>query len=354
MGMFHKVRPRGGFSWRVQAASISLALAAAVLFCTSKWVAAVVKLVAALLIWLALWLPKSLINVAQWFFDPGVVVMHFPGAGYSKASRPLLALTIDDSPALEFDDRPAEACCTEAIRKSLGRHGARATWFVIGSNVCEDRHRLLRSLVAEGHELGNHGMYDRPAWVLKREEFMKDVAGAQAVIESCGGGQRRWFRPGHAAFTPWKLSWLREQGYRVALGSIYPHDAVDLPPLQFSWPRLLAWILVRKARAGDIIIVHDRPWTAQVLELALPQLTKSFQVCTLSELADACHGELPKSPSHSETAQELSFQSCELEQLPLSSPRVSTAYTVLKDSEAEPQPRPFLLPRFPDILGSSR
>ncbi|CAE8589910.1 unnamed protein product, partial [Polarella glacialis] len=64
--------------------------------------------------------------------------------------------------------------------------------------------------------------------------------------------------------------------------------ASDLPPWQCSAPWILAWALIRKAQAGDVIIVHDRPWTAKALEMALPVLAERFTICTLSELADAC------------------------------------------------------------------
>eukprot|EP00931_Biecheleriopsis_adriatica_P073629 TRINITY_DN47878_c0_g1_i1.p1 TRINITY_DN47878_c0_g1~~TRINITY_DN47878_c0_g1_i1.p1 ORF type:complete len:410 (+),score=73.09 TRINITY_DN47878_c0_g1_i1:37-1230(+) len=359
MGMLRRVRPRAGFPWQLQAASLSVALAAAVCFGTSRFVPWLTKFTIFLLIWIVLWIPKFLVATVQWFFDPGVVVMHFPVASTLRAENklPPLALTIDDSPVLEFDDGPADRCSTAQIRKSLERFGAKATWFVIGANVSEDRQELLQELSREGHELGNHGMYDRPAWTLSRDEFKKDVTGTQAVVERCGGGQRRWFRPGHAAFTPWKLSWLRENGYRVALGSIYPHDAVDLPPWQFSSPRLIAWLLVKKARAGDIIIIHDRPWTSAVLDIALPQLTERFNICTLSELAEAsqtaCNfaGPAPKS-TELPLIQQAQWRELQLPlspagsdasgssddhphgRPPSSSPIMNTKYTAFEDVEA--------------------
>eukprot|EP00747_Dinoflagellata_sp_TGD_P129727 gnl/TRDRNA2_/TRDRNA2_174729_c2_seq2.p1 gnl/TRDRNA2_/TRDRNA2_174729_c2~~gnl/TRDRNA2_/TRDRNA2_174729_c2_seq2.p1 ORF type:complete len:539 (+),score=69.00 gnl/TRDRNA2_/TRDRNA2_174729_c2_seq2:194-1618(+) len=127
------------------------------------------------------------------------------------------------------------------------------------------------------------------------EQFVQDVQATQAVLERSGGGKRRWFRPGHALFSLRQLTWLREHHYRVAIGSIYPHDALDLPPFQCPFPRLIAWYLCRRAAAGDIIVVHDRPWTAKALAIALPVLAERFQICTLSELANAC--EAPGSPS---------------------------------------------------------
>merc|ERR1712137_372308 len=130
-----------------------------------------IKVALVLLIWLILWIPKVAVTALQWLFDPDAVIFHLPRVARQSASdvigdKPRIALTIDDCPALEFDQRPAEVCSTMEIFRLLRSFRAKATWFVIGSHICNDRKALLQELVADGHELGNHGMYDRPAWAL--------------------------------------------------------------------------------------------------------------------------------------------------------------------------------------------
>ncbi|CAE8684306.1 unnamed protein product, partial [Polarella glacialis] len=151
------------------------------------------------------WLPRPLVVFFQWCFDRKVLLGYFPPElaaaavlaralskdGTKDSRKPLIALTIDDAPVVaEFDSRPAETCSTSEIRRALSKHGAKATWFVIGSHAQGDRRPLLAELASEGHELANHGMVDRPAWLLGREEFAEDVKAAQAVVESCGGSRR--------------------------------------------------------------------------------------------------------------------------------------------------------------------
>eukprot|EP00747_Dinoflagellata_sp_TGD_P091764 gnl/TRDRNA2_/TRDRNA2_165176_c0_seq3.p1 gnl/TRDRNA2_/TRDRNA2_165176_c0~~gnl/TRDRNA2_/TRDRNA2_165176_c0_seq3.p1 ORF type:complete len:310 (+),score=43.37 gnl/TRDRNA2_/TRDRNA2_165176_c0_seq3:51-932(+) len=248
------------------------------------------------IIWVAAWLPRGFVELTQLLFDRKAVVFFFPSAkACVNGEKPRIALTIDDAPvSTEFDRRQADSCCTAQILDLLSRFDAHATWFIIGSHH-EGREALIRRCVQEGHELGNHGMYDRAAWKLGAEQFAEDVGSTQAVLESSGGGQRRWFRPGHALFTFSQLRWLQKQRYRVVIGSVYPHDALDLPPFQCPFPRLIAWHICHKAAAGDVIVIHDRPWTPKALELALPVLAMRFQICTLSELADACEGSRPQS-----------------------------------------------------------
>lgn len=286
--MIRRLRPAKGFPWFVQLASLLSSS------CVLAW----------LFTWSRVpWRARAAAALLLWCFDRKVLLGYYPPAVATAAVtrlakkvddvnadlRPPIALTIDDAPVLEFDGQPAEKCSTVRMHQLLTKFQARATWFIIGSNVTGDRKAVVEELVRTGHELGNHGMLDRPAYRLSREEFVKDVQEAQVVVESLGG-RRKWFRPGHALATPWKLRWLKEQGYRLALGSIYPHDALDLPPWQCSWAWLLAWVLVLKASPGDVIIIHDRPWNVRALELALPSLTDRFKVCTLSELADLCEG----------------------------------------------------------------
>lgn len=298
----------------VQVVSLTVSTSLLVFLVISPAVPIVLKVVLLFGLFVVLWLPQVLSRLAQSVFDRAHVVFFFRpteattvhfgrmasirrSRGPADKQKPLLALTIDDGPAWEFDDRPAADCSTEKIRQLLRQYNAKATWFIIGSNVraSPDRGELVKKLLQDGHELGNHGMQDRPAWRLGTQ-FADDVLETQGVIEECGGGHRKWFRPGHALFTPQQLRWLRTNSFRVAIGSVFPHDALDLPPLQFSQPGLIAWALVRKAAAGEIIIIHDRPWTPAVLARALPLLCDRFEICTLSELADACR-DVPMSVS---------------------------------------------------------
>ncbi len=62
-----------------------------------------------------------------------------------------MALTIDDAPHGEV---------TPYLLDELRRHECRATFFCIGAQVAAAPKALLRRMVDEGHELGNHMMHD--------------------------------------------------------------------------------------------------------------------------------------------------------------------------------------------------
>lgn len=296
--MLKRLRPATGWPLWVQITSLTLFLLVlgGVLLTPLEYYAKVVLLIG---LWTWMWLPRPPLEMLQACFSRQKVLFFFPPilamaaaakakVAHGKDQKPRVALTIDDAPVGMYDTQPAENCCTSKILKLLNKFQAKATWFIIGSQVQGDRKSLVEEMVKSGHELGNHGMVDRAAWSLGREEFAKDVETTQKIIEGLGSGTRQWFRPGQALFTPWKLQWLCDHGYRLAIASVYPHDAMDLPPYQCSWSWLIAWHLITKIQPGDVIVIHDRPWNVRALEIALPHLTAHFTLCTLSELADAC------------------------------------------------------------------
>ncbi|MDX6474700.1 MAG: hypothetical protein QOH95_211, partial [Gaiellaceae bacterium] len=64
-------------------------------------------------------------------------------------------LEADDRVALTFDDGPHPEG-TPAVLDTLARHGASATFFLVGEQVARDP-SLAREIVDAGHEVAAHG-----------------------------------------------------------------------------------------------------------------------------------------------------------------------------------------------------
>lgn len=202
-------------------------------------------------------------------------------------TKPLVALTIDDAPSEH----------TRGILDALAAAGARATFFVIGGQVAGSpgREALLRDIVRAGHELANHGMRDEPARRLSTAELESQLNAVQAMIDAAyvaegreppPPGRRRYYRPGSGFFSDRIRGVARRLGYRVVLGSIYPHDA------QISWVWANARHILSMLSPGGIIICHDRrSWTEPMLRKVLPEMKRrGYRAVTLSELLDEVTG----------------------------------------------------------------
>lgn len=207
----------------------------------------------------------------RWLID-GIARL-YPGCLYRvHTDRPIVALTIDDGP---------DAVTTGLILDELGRHSARATFFLIAGRV-PGREPVVRSIVAEGHEIGNHGMHDRPAIGLGPEEFAADLRAAGQVLSQ--HGPVRWARPGSGWYSAAMVAAIHRGGYRCALGSVYPFDGT------VASATLATRHILGNVRPGAIVILHDGDGrgrrTVRVLREVLPELRqRGYRVVTLSELA---------------------------------------------------------------------
>jgi peptidoglycan-N-acetylglucosamine deacetylase len=205
-----------------------------------------------------------------WLLDR--LAASFPGCLYRvRTTERVVALTLDDGP----DPRT-----TPAILAELERHGARATFFLIGTRV-RGREALVRRLVEGGHEIGNHFMRDRPTVRLDSAELARDLEEWRGLLAPFG--PVRWARPSSGWYSPGTIAVLERHGYRCALGSVYPYDAT-VPSSGFASRHIL-----RNVRPGAIVILHDggeRGWrTARTLRTVLPELRRrGYRVVTLSDL----------------------------------------------------------------------
>lgn len=220
---------------------------------------------------------------------------HYPDVIFQfPTTAKVLALTIDDAPSEH----------TPAILRLLALNNATATFFVIGSQV-PGRESLLTEILRQGHELANHGMYDEPAKDLSDAVLRSQITSVQSYITSAylragleppshahssstdqsphvTHRRPKFFRPGSGFFTTRMRALMREMGYTLALGSVYPHDA------QIPFPRLNAKYILSKVRAGAVVVCHDRrSWTVPMLKRLLPGLTsRGYGVVALGELVE--------------------------------------------------------------------
>ncbi len=206
---------------------------------------------------------------------------------YIPTNEPVIALTIDDGPD---DQRTGNHNTTARILDVLFTHQAKATFFLISSRISPHNQALVVQMVRQGHELGNHLVADVPSINLSLSDFK--VALDQAEQEILAAAEHktsiRWMRPGSGRCNLEMAQIAQEQGYKIALGEIWPYDTT-IPSSTFATQHILA-----NVRPGSIIVLHDYGpkgvWgdrTLDTLSQVLPELNRrGYRVVTLTELAE--------------------------------------------------------------------
>ena len=121
---------------------------------------------------------------------------------------------------------------TERLLDQLEARGAHGTFFTLGL-VAETYPRLVRSIVARGHELASHGWNHRCVYDLGPQGFRADLRRARHALEQASGRAVRGYRaPNYSirADTPWAFEILGEEGFTYD-SSVHPiaHDRYGFP-----------------------------------------------------------------------------------------------------------------------------
>ena len=116
---------------------------------------------------------------------------------------------------------------------------------------------------------------------LASRAFVQSIREAGDVLSRFG--PVRWLRPGSGWYNHTMLDAIEQEGYRCALGSVYPYDGRGMPA------RIAAAYILANTRPGAVIILHEGkgrgPRTVAVLNRVLPALrARGYRVVTLSEL----------------------------------------------------------------------
>jgi cellulose synthase/poly-beta-1,6-N-acetylglucosamine synthase-like glycosyltransferase/peptidoglycan/xylan/chitin deacetylase (PgdA/CDA1 family) len=191
--------------------------------------------------------------------------------------------------ALTFDDGPSPNW-TPKIAAVLKREGVPATFFVVGSQAA--RHQdLLRQLVADGNELGNHtfthtSLSDGPMWQRRAQLEL-----TEGVIVGATGHFTRLVRPPYSATSdaidPHQERELARVAGKRYLIVLTDYDSKD-------WERHGVPSILRNATPkggrGGVIMFHDgggnRSETVTAVSELIPRLkARGFRFVTMSQLA---------------------------------------------------------------------
>jgi len=160
--------------------------------------------------------------------------------------------------ALTFDDGPSPPF-TEKVLDILRAHHVPATFFVCGRNV-EEHPDLVRRIVAEGHEVGNHTDSHLFLFFKSRRRISAEIDRTQEIIERVIGSRPSFFRPPYGSRWFGLVPALRERGMHLVMWSAAGYD----------WRKDVRGITesaLRELKPGAILLLHDGRETRPAAEI---------------------------------------------------------------------------------------
>jgi peptidoglycan/xylan/chitin deacetylase (PgdA/CDA1 family) len=151
---------------------------------------------------------------------------------------------------LTFDDGP-HGLATPAILDTLEAHGARATFFVVGSLVAL-RPGIVRRASTEGFGIGNHSWSHPDLTTLSGEQVRSQLARTTTAIQWATGVSPTEWRPPYGARDVLVEAAARDVGLTsMVLWTVDPRDWAD-PPATTVRDRVL-----RAVRKNSVVLLHD-------------------------------------------------------------------------------------------------
>lgn len=170
---------------------------------------------------------------------------------------------------LTFDDGP-DPVHTPLVLDLLKRHGATASFFLVGQQVAQHPD-VVRRIVAEGHAIGNHSWSHPLMTQLPLADQVGEIQRTDEALAAFDGQARHLFRPPCGALPPSLLLHFARERRTLAYWSYDSHDYERLPA-----PALLAKIRSRPPRAGDVVLMHDDNMdTVDALAELLPEWARA-------------------------------------------------------------------------------
>jgi len=188
-----------------------------------------------------------------------------------KVSGPYIAMTFDDGPSPKL---------TPKLLDMLKARGIKATFFVVGTNAAEYP-QIIKRMVDEGHEVGNHSWSHPALNKLGATSLRKELDNTTAAVVKAGAPRPVVMRPPYGA-TSGRLNKLfdEEYGMKSILWSVDPLD------WKYRNSTKVYNAIVQKAHPGAIILAHDiHASTVQAMpEVFDTLLAKGYKFVTVSEL----------------------------------------------------------------------
>lgn len=192
------------------------------------------------------------------------VPARFHGATIESAnlapSEKVIALTFDDGPWPQS---------TPAVLDILKKNNIKATFFIVGQ-MLKEHPDMGKRVVAEGHVIANHTWHH---WYhyMNPQAAAFEIDNTSNLIYEVTGVRTSLFRPPGGIKTNGPYAYAKNQKYATIMWS---SDSSDYA--RPSVPKLISNVM-REAKPGGIVLMHDGGGNRSNTVAALPQIINNFR-----------------------------------------------------------------------------
>jgi peptidoglycan/xylan/chitin deacetylase (PgdA/CDA1 family) len=207
-------------------------------------------------------LPKSIVIKTINYYYPQII---------TNTNSDKICITIDDVPYTNSN--------LFTTLELFNKYNIKVMLFVITTDT---NNELLIDAIKQGHLLCNHGVTDSMHSKKTLEELRIEIVKCDDFINRIYDKAKitrptqRFYRPGCGFFHQKMIDLCTNLGYTLVLGSVYPHD----PQCKSTFINF--HYVKSKLDKGDILILHDRYYTPDLLTKLLPYIqSQKLETCVL-------------------------------------------------------------------------
>ena len=177
-------------------------------------------------------------------------VWAMPAAGKS------IYLTFDDGPIPEI---------TDFVLDTLNEFEAKASFFVIGKNIVENRH-IFNKILLNGHSVGNHTMTHLNGWKTDNQAYISDFE--QCKLQLPAGNL---FRPPYGRLSRFQADQV-QKSHKVIMWSVLSGDFSADISKETCLKKCLQY-----TESGSIVLFHDSLKASKNMMYTLPRFLVHFK-----------------------------------------------------------------------------
>lgn len=178
-----------------------------------------------------------------------------------KAAPGTVALTFDDGPSPVY---------TRKILHVLEKYHIKATFFVVGQKATAYP-QFLKEMVADGDAIGNHSLTHPQITQINANQLHNEIMSPEKIIYKITGTKPRLFR------FPYGAENKRVRNYVLSQGLVPVHWGYSPEDYRLPGAMVIAHRVIRHARSGQVILLHDGPKNRQQTVEALPKIIEGVK-----------------------------------------------------------------------------